>query len=308
MLGAVALLIDEAAVHRRDDGVVLVTGRERLQYLHLQLSQSFESAAPGDAADFLYLDIKGNALAAGRAVVTPEAVVLVVPAGVAPAFAEALERFRFLMDVEAVDASDRWALASIRGPGVVVSDLAPAPAMRVGERGEVYAVRDRTGGVDLVGPVEAIDAGLAALGLPEASAEEWEAWRIAAGVPAWGSEIVEGRRPQELGLLPTHVHLRKGCYPGQESIAKVHNLGRPRRALAVVHATVPIAPGTALAVSGASRPGEVTSSAPLDGGWVGLALVPVDRAGALPDDGVEVDGAPVAVLRRVGEGLPQPGG
>ena len=305
--GDVALLLDVPAVHRRDDGVVVVTGRERLQYLHLQLSQSFEAAAPGDAADFLYLDVKGNALAMGRAVVAPGAVLLVVPRDVAPGFAEALERYRFLMEVEAGDASASWRVASVRGPGVVLPELAPAPAMRAAERGEVYGVRDRTGGVDLVGPADAVEQAVRSLELPTASADDWDAWRIAAGVPAWGAEVVEGRRPQELGLLPTHVHLRKGCYPGQESIAKVWNLGRPRRALAVVHAAAPLRPGTPLLVEGASRNGEVTSAATFDGGVVALALVPLDREGRAPAAARVDGGEDVRVVRRVGDGLAQPG-
>jgi len=125
----------------------------------------------------------------------------------------------------------------------------------------------------------------------------------------WGAEIAPGRRAQELGLLPTHVHLRKGCYPGQESIAKIFNLGRPRRALAVVERGAPMAVGDLVEVPALpGKHGEITSAAAAGGAWVALALVPVGPDGALPDDGaVRVGGAAARVRRRVAEGLPQPG-
>ena len=135
----------------------------------------------------------------------------------------------------------------------------------------------------------------------QASAADWEAWRIAAGIPAWGSEIAPGRRPHELGLLPTHVHLAKGCYPGQEVVAKLHNLGTARRGLAVAAADTPLEPGAA--VEGGPKPGELTSAA----GGVALALLPLDGQGQLPDAPWSVAGVPLHVRALVGAGVPQPG-
>ena len=131
-----ALLRDLTAVHARDDGVIGVTGRERLAYLHLQLSQHLADAPAGSAADFLYLDAEGVVLAAGRAVVHAEAVYLVVPRVVAPGFADALERYKFLMEVEAEDLSDQWAIASIRGPGDVVAPGARSEPMTAAPHGQ----------------------------------------------------------------------------------------------------------------------------------------------------------------------------
>jgi len=300
------LLLDETAVHLRPDGVVNVTGPDRLSYLHTLLSQQLEGAQPGTVADFLYLDAKGNPLAAGRAVVRAQDVLLIVPRAVATDLAAALEKYRFLLQVEAGDLTGEWAVAAVRGPGdVEVQGARPQPMTAV-PHGDGLVIRDRSGGVDLLGPRAWVDDRVAALGLPTASGGDWEAWRISAGQPTWGREIVPGRRAQELGLLPTHVHLRKGCYPGQESIAKIYNLGRPRRALAVVEASAPIAPGDPVEAGG--KTGEVTSAAPVGPVWVALALVPVGPDGAVADDGaVSVGGVPARVRRRVGEGLPQPG-
>jgi tRNA-modifying protein YgfZ len=299
-------LIDETATYRRPDGVVRVGGPDRLGYLHVMLSQHVEAAQPGTVADFCYFDPKGNALAMGRAVVDVHQVVLVTPVSVAADLTVALEKFKFLMRVETVDCSGDWAFASVRGPGEVAIAGAPTERMTAAPCSEGLVIRDRNGGVDLLGPRSWVDEQITGLELPEASADDWETYRISAGLPGWGTEIVPGRRAQELGLLPTHVHLRKGCYPGQESIAKIYNLGRPRRVLAVIEAAGQIASGDRVDAGG--KAGEVTSAAQLGSGWVGLALLPVDREGRICGGGdLKVGDVPARVRQRVAEGLPQPG-
>jgi tRNA-modifying protein YgfZ len=302
-------LLDIAAVYRRPAGVVRVSGHDRLTYLHSLLSQHLEGAAPGEVADFLYLDAKGNPLAAGRAAVRAGDVLLITPPEVAPDLAAALAKYTFLLDAVAEDVSEAWALASIRGPGEVDVPGARSERMRAAPHGGGLVIRDSSGGVDLLGERDWVTSCLGELGLPEASAEDWEAWRIGAGLPAWGSEIKPGRRAQELGLLPTHVHLRKGCYPGQESIAKIYNLGRPRRALAVIETAERISVGDPVEVPGQpAKVGEVTSAAREGDAWVALALVPVGPDGDLPSDGlVSVGGEPGRIRKRVAEGVVQPG-
>jgi folate-binding protein YgfZ len=291
-----ALLSDVLAYVRRPAGVVRVTGEDRLGWLHTLLSQQFEDAVAGQARDFLYLDPKGNAIAAGRALVREDDVLLVTAPEVAVPLTEQLERMRFMLRVEVADESAGWALASIRG-----GDVPDAPAAMTFRRdGAGLVVGDRSGGVDVLGAPGWVAERLTSLGLPEAALRDWEAWRIAHGEPAWGSEIAPGRRPQELGLLATHVHLRKGCYPGQESIAKTWNLGRPRRALAVVE--LEAEPGETVEAGGRQAP--VTSLARADDRWLALALLPVDTDGRLPGT---VDSPPGRVLHKVGDGLPIPG-
>lgn len=299
------MLIDRAAVIERSAGFVRVTGADRLGYLHSLLSQQMESLTAGDVADFLYLDAKGNALAAGRAVCFAGEVVLVVPPETASPLAERLNSFTFLMDATA-EVADGWALASARGPEPIDAPGARPEAMVGAPHGGGMVIRDRTGGIDWVGPDEWVRKAMVDTGLPEASDADWEAWRISAGEPAWGAEIADGRRAQELGLLPTHVHLTKGCYPGQESVAKTYNLGRPRRSLCVVAFDGPVAPGDD--VTAGEKSGTVTSAATTDDGHVALALLPVDRDGELRGGG-EVAAGEVAgrVVRRVGEGLAIPG-
>ncbi|MPZ73518.1 MAG: hypothetical protein GEU74_09855 [Nitriliruptorales bacterium] len=296
-----AVLLDEVAVALRPMGVLAVTGSDRLTYLHSLLSQDLEHARAGSVADFLYLDAKGTALAEGRAIVVGDAVLLAVPHDVTQSLSDALGRFTFLLQAETADRSANWTLASARGPAPVDHPGARSEPMTVAPAGDGFVVRDRSGGVDLVGPRPWIDERILAAGWPPASAEDWEAWRISSGVPAWGSEIAPGRRAQELGLLPTHVHMRKGCYPGQESIAKIYNLGRPRRALAVVEFAGEVTAGELVAVDGKS--GEITSAAAAGAAWVALALVPVGPDGAVAGDGsVTAGNVRGRIRKRVGDG------
>ncbi|HSK90922.1 MAG TPA: hypothetical protein VK875_06390 [Euzebyales bacterium] len=300
------LLHTTTAVVRRPAGIVRVTGHDRLTYLHSLLSQHLEGARPGTVADFLYLDAKGTALAEGRAVVRAGDVVLVTAPDVAPSLTDALNRFTFLLDATAHDDSGAWALSSVRGPDTDGLPGARSAPMTAAPHDPGVVVRDRSGGVDYLGPADWVDERVADLGLPEAGLQDWERWRIRAAQPAWAKEIAAGRRTQELGLLPTHVHLRKGCYPGQESIAKTYNLGRPRRALCVVEFDAAVAPDSDVSTGG--RPGIVTSAAADGTHTVALALLPLDREGRVPDDGaVTVGDVSGRVVARVGAGLSQPG-
>ena len=299
-------LIDTTAIRLRPLGAIRVTGPDRLSYLHNMLSQSLADAAAGDVADFLHLDPKGVVQALGRAVVHAESVLLTTTPDAVGDLAGTLDRMRFLTDVAVEDVSADLALASVRGPEVVVPGARSEP-MTAAPHGDGLVIRDRSGGVDLLGTRSWVLDRVEGLDLPEADEDDWETWRIQRGEPGWRTEVIPGRRPQELGLLPTHVHLRKGCYPGQESIAKTYNLGRPRRALAVIELDGRPEPGAEVRVGDGS--GELTSIAPEGEPVAALGLLPVDRdSGAVLGDGTltvgEVTGR---VLRLVGADLPQPG-
>lgn len=304
--GGMALLIDEPAAHLRDVGVVRVSGPDRLSYLQTQLSQHFQDAKAGTVADFLYLDAKGNPLAAGRGIVGDEAVLLVTPSEIAADFAGRLEQFKFLLDVEAADVSSSYAVASVRGPDWIEAPGAAEEPLTAVADGDGQVIRDRSGGVDVLGPDAWVRERVAQLNLPEASAEDWEAWRVHAAEPSWGTEIDTGRRPQDLGLLPTHVHLQKGCYPGQEAVAKQYNLGRPRKALALARFDGPVAAGDELDAGG--KGATVTSAAQVGDGWEALVVVPLDKEGEVRGGGeLAAESVSGTVIRRVGEGLPIPG-
>jgi folate-binding protein YgfZ len=129
---------------------------------------------------------------------------------------------------------------------------------------------------DFPGAREAVDAGAA----PTLSDEELERRRVAAGVPRWGREIDDRILPAEAGLESTHISFGKGCYPGQEPVARLHYRGHPNRGLRVLRLDR-VPDYDAELVHGDKVVGRVTSAVPDDdGSVVALAYVrtevPVD--------------------------------
>jgi folate-binding protein YgfZ len=141
-------------------------------------------------------------------------------------------------------------------------------------------------GGDMPGAVELLDAGLE----PTLSPEELELRRIEAGVPRWGREIDERVLPAEAGLDRTHVSFTKGCYPGQEPVARLHYRGHPPRRLRVLELDEVPEYDAELLHEGRAV-GRVTSAARReDGSVVALAYVRTE----VPDD------APLALAARAG--------
>jgi tRNA-modifying protein YgfZ len=225
------------AVARPDLATLRLDGRDVLRYLHAVTSQHTAELREGDAAEALLLSPKGKIDFAFRLAVLPDGVLLDGEAEAAAALAERLARFVFRYDV-AVGTPGPGAL-SVLGTGCAAALAAaglPGPPAEPGR-----AAVDRPGlvvhrtplGVDLAGPAAAValDA-LAAAGVAGGPAELWELLRVERGLPRWGLELTDDVIAEEAGLLGSHVHLDKGCYPGQETVARVHNLGQVQRRLA----------------------------------------------------------------------------
>jgi tRNA-modifying protein YgfZ len=115
----------------------------------------------------------------------------------------------------------------------------------------------------------------------EVGEEEFERWRIEAGVPRWGRELDDSILPAEAGLEETHISFSKGCYPGQEPIARQHHRGKVNRRLRVLDVEGDVAPGDQLTLDGKTV-GRVTSA--VDG--VALGYVRVEVA-----DGARLEGS-----------------
>jgi folate-binding protein YgfZ len=140
-------------------------------------------------------------------------------------------------------------------------------------------------------------------GRPGAGTWAWEALRVAAGVPRLGFETDHRTIPQEVGWVPAAVHLQKGCYRGQETVARVHNLGRPPRRLVQLHldgsASRHPVPGDPVLLDG-REVGRLTSVA-LHAELGPVALAVVKRS--VPADAVlvvgPVDAEPVAASQEL---------
>jgi len=207
-----ALATGAAVVDRSNRGVVRVAGPDRLRFLHSLTSQHLEGLAPRTPAEALLLSPHGHVEHHMALVDDGEAVWAHVEPGTAPALAEFLDRMRFMLEVEVTDETESYAVVTLTG-------VAPPDDALVTTDGLIVARKtlDRDWGARL--------AGLWA----------HEALRIAAHRPRLGLDTDHRTIPHEAGWIDVAVHLDKGCYRGQETVARVQNLGRPPRRLVFLH-------------------------------------------------------------------------
>ncbi|MDA2810771.1 folate-binding protein [Nocardiopsis sp. RSe5-2] len=217
---------------RSDRGVVRVLGPDRLTLLHSLTSQAMEGMAPGTASEALLMDANGRIRHHMAVLEDGEAVWLHTEPGQGAELAGFLHRMRFMMRVEVEDLTAERAVITLTGPDRGTALEAAADA--VGDA-PVRRADDET---DLLVEREALSAVASALtdaGARPAGLWAYEAARIAAHRPRQGLDTDERAIPHEAGWVGGAVHLDKGCYPGQETVARVHNLGRPPRRLVMLH-------------------------------------------------------------------------
>ncbi|HET8878763.1 MAG TPA: folate-binding protein [Arthrobacter sp.] len=233
-----ALAAGTAVVDLSHRGVVTVTGPDRLSWLNTLSSQQLTALAPGQSTELLLLSVQGRIEFDARVLDDGATTWLIVEAAEAAPLAEWLTRMKFMLRVEVADVSADWAVLGSTRRIPEWSHLAAweDPWPHVGAGGYSYAVVSEENHPGLERPwfeylVPA--AGLeATVGEhPLAGTLASEALRIAAWRPRWGAETDDKTIPHELDLLRTAVHLAKGCYKGQETVARVHNLGHPPRRL-----------------------------------------------------------------------------
>ena len=201
----------EGVVALSNREVVEVRGADRLSWLHSLTTQHLVELAPGEATTALILSPTGHIEHVLYGVDDGESFLAWTEPGRADALVAFLDRMRFMMRVEVLRRED----LSLVWAGHRVA------------RDQGWRVRDsELGGVDVFLPVDA--------DLP-ATAGTWafDAMRIAAGVPRLFVDTDFKTIPNEIGLVGTH--LNKGCYRGQETVARVHTLGRPPRRLVQLH-------------------------------------------------------------------------
>ena len=273
-----------AAVVRRD--VVRVCGADAATYLQGQISQDVEAVEAGASAWSLVLAPQGKVDAWFRLTRLGENEFLIdLDAGFAEALVARLERFRLRVDAS-FESLEGWRMLAVRGPAAADPNLDEVDAA-------VRASVEWPGfeGVDLLGPEVSLPAGT------EASTTAMEVARIRAGWPAMGRELTERTIPAEIaGLVEASVSFTKGCYTGQELVARIDSRGghvpRPVRLLEIRGEEVPA--GAEITVDGKAV-GEVTSAAADPASGVTVALGPVHRR-VEPPASATVAGLPATVL------------
>lgn len=188
--------------------VVRISGPDRLDWLHSLTTQFFTGLATGVPTTALILSPQGHVEHAMTGTDDGEAFTAHVEPGAGAALRAWLDTMRFMLRVEVTDVTDELAVAWRPGSlGAGKYDLVP--------RGELTAYAEAAG--------------------PAAGLWAFEALRIARGEPRIAFDTDHRTIPNEVGWIPGAVHLDKGCYRGQETVARVHTLGRPPRRLTLLH-------------------------------------------------------------------------
>jgi len=222
-----ALAQSAGLVDRSNRGVVRVTGPDRLSWLHNLTTQHLEQLQPGDSAEALVLSPNGHVEHHLTLTDDGTSVWIGVEPGTAAALVAFLESMRFMLRVETADVTGEYAVLTLMGPAaggelpgaVAVAANGPLGLDGFVRRDGLQAAADR----------------LRERGVVLAGLQAYEALRIAAHRPRFGLDTDHRTIPHEVGWIPAAVHLDKGCYRGQETVARVHNLGHPPRRLVLLH-------------------------------------------------------------------------
>jgi tRNA-modifying protein YgfZ len=245
--------------------VIRVDGPDRLTWLHSLTTQHLESLAPGVATETLILSPHGHVEHALTLVDDGVACWIHLEPGTSEELLAFLTRMRFMLRVDVTDVTSDVAVIAELAFGARRESLIPRSLLAD------HAARRRPIGLDA-----------------------WEALRVAAVRPRGGFETDHRTIPHEVNWLTTAVHLDKGCYRGQETVARVHNLGRPPRRLVMLHLDgsghVLPSRGSAVHVEGVERQvGFVTTVARhYELGPIALALIKrsVDTTAPLLAEGI----------------------
>jgi tRNA-modifying protein YgfZ len=219
-------------VDRSNRGVLRITGPDRLSWLHSLTTQHLERLEPGASAEALVLSPQGHVEHHLALTDDGSAVWAHVEPGSITSLVDFLTSMRFMLRVEPEDVSAQYAVVTVHGPAALSAAGVPASG---GSPGVVIS----TGfGTDLIVPRAELAAWVAEIRTTGAAlGGMWahEALRIAAGRPRLGLDTDHRTIPNEVGWIEDAVHLSKGCYRGQETVARVHNLGHPPRRLVLLH-------------------------------------------------------------------------
>jgi len=225
---------------RSERGKLLVSGAEAADYLQGQLTNDIEAIGPGEGAYAALLDRKGHMQGDMRVLRPAEGPDLLLDTE--PEALEAVRRhlgmYKIGREVDVVDVTAERALLSLIGPRAVeIAGSAVLPenfCEEVTIAGTPMLAAGAATGIDLIFEAEArerVTAALLTAGAAEVTPEAAEILRIEAGRPRFGAEMGTETMPAEAGIVEQAVSFTKGCYIGQETVARLHYKGKPNRHL-----------------------------------------------------------------------------
>jgi tRNA-modifying protein YgfZ len=230
-----------AAVDLSQRGIVTIAGPDRLSWLNSITTQMLTGLAPRTSAETLVLSPKGHIEHDLHLVDDGQTTWVTVEAGTTAALVSWLDSMRFMLRVQVSDVSAQFAVIGepVRAettPGEPLAWSDPWPRL-VGDTAAYSAVVEHPGRQrawrELIVDRDQLETVVG--DRPLAGMWAAEALRVAAWRPRLGFETDQRTIPHEVDWLRTAVHLHKGCYRGQETVARVHNLGRPPRRLVFLH-------------------------------------------------------------------------
>lgn len=270
--------------------VVTAEGPEATVFLQGQVSADVLAVAAGGSAWTWVLQPGGKVEVLARVTrLADDAWLLDTDAGWGDALAARLTRFRLRTKVNL--ARPDWTVVAVRGPRAVVPEQAPAGTVAVAD-----ATWPGLAGFDLIGPAPAAPAGAVAV-----DAGDLEVARVEAGIPRMGAELTERTIPAETGLIERTVSFTKGCYTGQELVARIDSRGsNVARRLRGLRLSAAVEPGAVLTVDD-REVGAVTSAATSPRlGPIGLAYlrraVDLGSVVTVAGDGVTAEVAPLPLI------------
>jgi tRNA-modifying protein YgfZ len=253
-----ALREEAGVVERQDRGSLLVRGPDAADYLESQITNEVEVLEPGEGCYAALLDRKGHMRGDMRVLrVDGEELWLDLEAIALDAVRGHLAMYKIGRAVEIEDTSEKHAIVSVIGPAaeevVGIGPLAPEHAHREFELAMGASCRAVATdlGLDLIvsaGASGALRDRLASAGAVEVSEEASEIVRVESGRPRFGREMTEATIPQEAGINERAISFTKGCYIGQETVARLHYRGKPNRHLRGLRPGGPVAAGDAVAL------------------------------------------------------------
>src|SRR3954468_9439346 len=234
-------------VDRSYRGKLRLTGGEAAEYLQGQITNDVEALAPGEGCYAALLSHKGKIVADMRVLRGPDFIWLDTEPAALPVMLRNAQMFGIGRDVHAEDVSAGYAILSLIGPAARDAlEVEPPDAEYAWVDGEhgMYVATDA--GVDVICPAADADGVRAALGIERVSEDAAECLRIESGRPRLGIDIGSETIPEEAGLNERAVSFTKGCYVGQETVARLHYKGKPNRHLRGIRLRDAAVPGTAL--------------------------------------------------------------
>ena len=276
-------------------GLLKISGDERLRYLHNQSTNDFQRLQPGQGCDTVFVTSTARTIDLATAYVTENAVLLLVSPNRRQQLMAWLDRYIFPMDrVELQDVSSESATFSLIGPesGALLQTMSDELPLEEAYGSHTELVLDGLkvrvaigNGLALPGYTLIVPASNAAKlwqSLTQAGAipmgdRVWEQLRIQQGRPMPDHELTEDYNPLEAGLWQT-ISFNKGCYIGQETIARLNTYKGVKQQLWGVRLQAPVEPGTVVML-GEEKIGKLTSSSETDQGSFGLAYIRTKSGG-----------------------------